>query len=60
MEREQRNLRIRNALKEYGVKQWQLAELLGCGEYTLCRKLRHELPDEEQKRIVALIMEQSE
>lgn len=49
------NLIIRNALKEYGVKQWQLAELLGCGEYTLCRKLRRELPREEQERIVEII-----
>lgn len=49
------NLLIRNALKEYGVKQWQLAELLGCGEYTLCRKLRRELPKEEQERIAEII-----
>ena len=49
------NLIIRDALKEYGVKQWQLAELLGCGEYTLCRKLRRELPREEQERIVEII-----
>lgn len=49
------NILIRKALAECNVKQWQLAELLGIGEYTMCRKLRRELPIDEQKRIVAVI-----
>ena len=49
------NVMIRKELKECNVKQWQLAELLGIGEYTLCRKLRRELPVEEQERIIAII-----
>lgn len=49
------NIMIRDALKKYGVKQWQLAEMLCIGEYTLCRKLRRELPIEEQETIVSII-----
>lgn len=49
------NTMIRDALKKYGVRQWQLAEMLGIGEYTLCRKLRRELTKEEQERIVSII-----
>lgn len=46
---------IRRALFDAGMKQWQLAELMGITEFTLSRKLRHELPEEEQTRIVNLI-----
>lgn len=52
-----KNLIIRTALKNANMKQWQLAELLGIHETTLCVKLRKELPKEEQERIVALIKE---
>lgn len=60
MENKQKNLVIREALKKSGMKHWELADLMGISPYTLSVRLRHELPDEEQKRIVALIMEQSE
>lgn len=40
---------------EAGMKQWEVARLLGLGESALSRKLRDELPEEEQDRIVALI-----
>lgn len=49
------NTIIRRALFDAGMRQWQLAELLGITEFTLSRKLRHELPEEEQIRIVDLI-----
>lgn len=49
------NEKIRNQLKTFNLKQWQLADLLGISEFTLTRKLRHELPAEEQKRICELI-----
>ena len=42
---------------EAGLKQWQLAQILGIDESVLSRKLRYELPEEEQDRIVALIEE---
>lgn len=50
-----KNALIREALKEYNLKQWELADLLGISEYTLCKRLRKELPEEEKKRIVAII-----
>ena len=37
------------------MKQWELAELLQISEFTLSRKFRKELPEEEQKRIVSII-----
>lgn len=46
---------IRKALKDFGVKQWELAEMLGTSEWTLSRKLRKELPQAEQERIIELI-----
>lgn len=49
------NIRIRKVLKEAGMKQWQLAELLAISEYTLSRWLRKELPQDEQDRIINII-----
>lgn len=56
-EKNMNNVMIRNELLKNNLKQWELAELLGIGEYTMCRRLRKELPIEEQKRIVELIKE---
>ena len=50
-----RNEQIRKALKAAGMKQWQLAELMEISEQTICRKLRKELPQAEQERIIELI-----
>lgn len=49
------NLKIRRKLKEKKVLQWQLAEKMEVSEMTLVRKLRRELEEEEQKRIIAII-----
>jgi hypothetical protein len=49
------NYRIRNALLKNNVKHWQLAERMGITEFSLSRKLRRELPKEEQKKIIDLI-----
>lgn len=46
---------IRDALSKHQIKQWELAEILQINEFSLSRKLRHELPEDEQKRIVAII-----
>ena len=46
---------IRNALEKTGMKKWQLADLMGIHHSTLSVKLRHELPESEQRRIVKLI-----
>ena len=50
-----KNIKIRQVLLETGVKHYQLAELMGLSEFTLSRKLRNELPEAEQERIIALI-----
>lgn len=50
-----KNERIRQELKSIGMKQWQLADLMGISEQTICRKFRKELPQAEQERIIALI-----
>lgn len=49
------NILIRQALLTTGTKNYELAEMLGVSEWTLSRKLRKELPEEEQERIIALI-----
>ena len=51
------NKTIRKALIEYELKQWQLAEILKIREDSLSRKLRRELPEEEQRAIVKQIEE---
>ena len=50
-----KNKLVKFALLEAGMKQWELAELLGMSESALSRRLRDELPEEEQKRIIAII-----
>ena len=49
------NRKIREALKRSGMRQWQLAQLLGIGESTLVRNLRAELPEKVQADIIELI-----
>ncbi|MBQ6173474.1 MAG: hypothetical protein IJK28_02495 [Clostridia bacterium] len=49
------NSKVRIALIEAGMKHFQLARLLGMHEQALSRKLREELPPDEQDRIVELI-----
>lgn len=43
------------AMFENNVKQYEVAKLLGIHESVLSRKLREELPDEEQEKIVSKI-----
>ena len=50
-----KNLDIRQALKENNIKHWQLAEALNIAEFTLCRKLRHELSEEKKKIYLQLL-----
>lgn len=49
------NQRIREALKEAGLYQWELAKIMGIGETTISRYLRVEMPEEEQDKIIELI-----
>lgn len=52
-----KNKLIRDALAKHDYKQWELAEIMGISEFSLSRKMRHELPEEEQKEIVSKIEE---
>ena len=49
------NVAIRNVMKDFNLKQWQLAQILGVREESLSRKMRHEIPVDEQRRIIALV-----
>lgn len=51
------NQKVRFALLENNMKQWELAKLLDKSETVLSRMLREELPEEEQDRMVKLIRE---
>lgn len=48
---------IRKSAKENGVKLWELADALGVSEATVTRKLRRELPDVEQEKVLTIIAE---
>lgn len=52
---EKKNEEIKSALKEAGLKQWELAEKLGVAETTLCRWLRTELPAEKKQKMLQVI-----
>lgn len=54
------NLKIKEALKETGMKQWQLAKLLGINEFSLSRKFREELPADETEKIISIIKKGSD
>jgi len=50
-----KNKIIRIEAQERKVRLWQIAEKLGIAEATFSRKLRKELPDDEQERILEII-----
>lgn len=50
-----KNYEIKVELMKRGMKQYELAELLGIADSALSRKLRNELPDEEKQRILEII-----
>lgn len=51
------NKEIRNEAKKKGVKMWQIAEIYGVNDGNFSRKLRHELPEGEKNKILAIIDE---
>ena len=46
---------IKKAIRSQGLSQWQIAEYLGISEWTLCRWLRSELPEQRYRDIVTAI-----
>lgn len=51
------NQKVRSALRLNKIPVWMLADKLQCHENTVLRRLRHELPETEQKKLVAIIEE---
>jgi hypothetical protein len=49
------NQEIRLAVRQAKIKLWRVADALGITDSTLSRKLRHELPEDEKQRILAII-----
>lgn len=49
------NMEIRHAAKEANVRLWQVAEKLGVNDGNLSRRLRRELPADEQQSILRII-----
>lgn len=49
------NEAIRKAASDKGIKLWQIADKLGINDGNFSRKLRKELPQEEQERILHII-----
>lgn len=55
--RSKTNKRIRTSLSLYGIPVWMLADRYGKSENTMYRLFRHELPEDEQDRIITMIEE---
>lgn len=54
------NDNLRKIIHNAGLRQWEVAELLNISEFHFCRKLRRELPEEEQKKIISAIADATE
>lgn len=53
--RDMSNEKIRQALKDHGVRQWELAEALKIGESVFSRMLRHGLSENEETYLLSVI-----
>lgn len=51
------NERVRSALRERGVRQWELARAIGIRPETLCTHMRNELASDEQDELIEIILE---
>ena len=51
----QANMKIRSSAKEAGVKLWEVAEAIGVTDGMFSRKLRRELPEAEQHKILKIV-----
>lgn len=49
------NKAIREAIKEAGLRHWEIAKELGIADTTFCRWLRSELTAEKKSEILAAI-----
>ena len=53
--RDMSNEKIRQALKDHDVRQWELAEALKIGESVFSRMLRHGLSENEETYLLSVI-----
>ena len=51
------NREVREALHNKGMKQWELADMLGVSEFTLTRWLRKELTEDKKELLLKAINE---
>ena len=51
----QANQTIRESARSNGIKLWQVAYAYGVNDGNFSRKLRHELPEDEQQKIISII-----
>jgi hypothetical protein len=51
------NAAIRESARLHGVKLWQIADAIGMWDTAFSRKLRHELPEQEQRKIMEIIQQ---
>lgn len=51
------NQEVREALQNKGMKQWELANMLGISEFTLTRWLRKELTEDKKELLLKAINE---
>lgn len=49
------NETIRKSISDSGLKYWEVADAIGIADTTFAKWLRHELPDDKQKQILAVI-----
>ena len=50
-----KNIDVRLEMTKAGLKQWQVADLIGISEQALSKKLRKELQEEEKNHIIEKI-----
>lgn len=49
------NMKIREKARNSGVRLWKIADALGMQESLFSKKLRKELPEDEQEKILNII-----
>ena len=50
-----KNIKIREAVRKKRLRFYEIADVLGISPEHLSRKLRHELPPDEQKKILEIV-----
>ena len=49
------NKEVRELLKSKKISQWEIAKEMGISEFTLCRKLREPLSEDDSGRVIDAI-----